>query len=189
MPSGARVRRTRTTTCRRTSACTTSSRSVESSRPVREPTALDDRRVRALAAEEFHARLRGIPEAVAGPLISAQATSKLGGLAAAYPDAAVELVLVDGAAAGYVVTASADDGIRLCDIVVAEASRGTGVGRAMLAGVVERADADGAAVTLSVWHDAAARAWYARHGFVVCGGDPQGHVEMRREYPGIHSVA
>ncbi len=162
---------------------------MESSLPVRESAGLDDPRVRALAAEEIRARLRGIPDAVADPLISAQTTSKLGGLAAAYPDAATELALLGGDPAGYVVTASADDGIRLCDIVVAEASRGTGVGRAMLAGVVERADAEGVAVALSVWHDAPARAWYARHGFVVSGGDPRGHVEMRREYPGIHSVA
>lgn len=151
--------------------------------------ALDDPRVREIAAAELRSRLRGVPDAVADPLVEAQLRSKLGSLAALFPDAAVVLASLGEEPAGYLVAASAEGGIRLCDIVVARAARGGGIGRAMLGELLARADAEQRPVTLSVWHDAPARAWYARHGFVVSGGDRQGHVEMRREYPGIHSVA
>ncbi len=156
--------------------------------------ALDDPRLRALAAEEIALRLHGVPEAVARPLVEAQLRSKLGALAAEHPDALAELALADGMPVGYLVTAQREGELRLCDIAVALSARGTGIGRRLLAAVRERADAEGRAVTLSVWHDAPAREWYERHGFTAYGGDPQGHLEMRRdadagEYPRIHSVA
>lgn len=154
-----------------------------------ERVALDDPRVREIAAAELRSRLPGVPAAAAEPLVEAQLRSKLGSLAELFPDAASVLAIIDEAAAGYLVSAPEADGIRVCDIVVAEAFRGTGVGRSMLVAVLERADAEQRPVTLSVWHDAPARAWYGRHGFAECGGDPQAHVEMRREYPSIHSVA
>lgn len=155
--------------------------------------ALDDPRLRTLAAEELHHRLHGIPEAVAGPLVEVQLTSKFAGLLAQHPDAVGVLLSVDGAPVSYAVTAETADALRLCDIAVAASSRGGGIGGRMLSMILGEADAAEAVVTLSVWHDAPARGWYERRGFAVVGGDRDGYLEMRREpereYPGIHSVA
>lgn len=147
-------------------------------------TLFDDGRVEDIAADELRQRLRGLPDAVAEPLIAVQLNAKLGGLRAQHPDAVVELLISDGSAVAYIVTDAVDGVIRLCDIAVVAAVRGLGFGRTLLAGLLERADAAGEAIELSVWHDAPARAWYERHGFRVVGGDRDGHLEMRREPSG-----
>lgn len=161
-----------------------------------ERVSLDDPRLRAIAAEELHQRLHGIPVAVAGPLVEVQLTSKFAGLLAQHPDAVGLLLSMDGAPAAYAVTADAVDSaaaVRLCDIAVSATARGRGVGGRLLSIILGEADAAEAVVTLSVWHDAPARGWYERRGFVVAGGDSEGYLEMRREpageYPSIHSVA
>ncbi|WP_223585486.1 N-acetyltransferase [Microbacterium sp. OVT16B] len=161
-----------------------------------ERVSLDDPRLHAIAAEELHQRLHGIPVAVARPLVEVQLTSKFAGLLAQHPDAVGLLLSMDGAPVAYAVTADAVDSaaaVRLCDIAVSATARGRGVGGRLLSIILGEADAAEAVVTLSVWHDAAARGWYERRGFVVAGGDSEGYLEMRREpageYPGIHSVA
>lgn len=147
--------------------------------------AVDDPRVQEIAAEELRARLSGVPAVVADTLVAAQLTAKFGAFDVQHPDAVADLI----PDRGYRVVSRAEGAIRLCDIGVARAARGSGCGTVLLQGLLEEADAAGAALELSVWHDAPARAWYERHGFVAVGGDPQGHLEMRREYCSIHSVA
>ncbi|MFF3026492.1 GNAT family N-acetyltransferase [Microbacterium sp. NPDC057944] len=161
-----------------------------------ERVSIDDPRLRAIAAEELHQRLNGIPVAVAGPLVEVQLTSKFAGLLAQHPDAVGLLLSMDGAPVAYAVTADAVDSaavVRLCDIAVSATARGRGFGGRLLSIILGEADAAEAVVTLSVWHDAPARGWYERRGFVVAGGDGDSYLEMRREtageYPGIHSVA
>lgn len=149
-----------------------------------ERTLLDDPRVGIIAADELRQRLRGVPDAVAEPLVTAQLASKLHSLRAQHPDAVVDLVSSDGTPVAYMVTDEVDGVIRLCDIAVVSSARGLGHGRALLSQLLSRADAGDEAVELSVWHDAFAREWYERHGFRAVGGDAHGHVEMRREPAG-----
>lgn len=137
-----------------------------------------------IAADELRQRLHGLPDAVAEPLIGAQLASKLHALRAQHPDAVVDLVSSAGSPVAYIVTDEVDGVIRLCDIVVISRARGRGHGHALLARLLGKADAGAEAVELSVWHDAPARAWYERRGFRTVGGDPHGHVEMRREPAG-----
>lgn len=147
--------------------------------------AIDDPRLQAIAAEEIRARLVGLPEEVVAPLVAAQLAAKFSSLIARHPDAAADLIV----GRGYRIVARGRAEIRLCDIAVASAERGRGFGSLLLRDLLEEADAAGAAVVLSVWHDVPARAWYERHGFAAVGGNAQTYVEMRREYRSIHSVA
>jgi ribosomal protein S18 acetylase RimI-like enzyme len=149
-----------------------------------ERTLLDDPRVGVIAADELRQRLGGLPDDVAEPLVAAQLASKLAALRAQHPDAVVDLVSSDGSPVAYLVVDEVDAVIRLCDIAVVPTARGRGFGRALLARLLDRADADEEAIELSVWHDAIARGWYERHGFRTVGGDRNGHVEMRREPAG-----
>jgi ribosomal-protein-alanine N-acetyltransferase len=94
----------------------------------------------------------------------------------ARPHARVELALVGGAAIGYLVTWDVVDEVHLLEIAVAPGWRRRGVGDRLLAALCARADHGGARlVTLEVRAgNAAARALYARHGFV--------EVATRRAY-------
>lgn len=94
----------------------------------------------------------------------------------ARPHARVELARAGDAAVGYVVTWDVVDEVHLLEIAVAPAWRRRGVGDRLLAAVCARADGAGARlVTLEVRAgNAAARALYARHGFV--------EVATRRAY-------
>ncbi len=141
--------------------------------------ALDDPRVRAIAADVLGDQLAGLDPA--GILVEMQVTAKFRALAAQHPDSEVELHLVDGEPGGYSVVERFDGVVRLCDIAVISAWRGRGIGAEMLRALIARADAAQEPIELSVWHAAPARGWYERHGFRVCGGDAAAHVEMRRE--------
>ncbi|MGW8482653.1 GNAT family N-acetyltransferase [Microbacterium sp. NPDC055903] len=146
--------------------------------------AIDDPRVRAIASEDIRARLGGIPDLMAEQLVAMQLRAKFDALLRRYPDAAAGLVAEDGLPLAYLVTDRFGGVVRLCDIAVSTRVRGQGIGRRLLASVIAEADAAGDAIELSVWHDAPARSWYERHGFRVCGGDPMGDLELRRECGG-----
>lgn len=139
--------------------------------------AIDDPRLQEIAAEGLRARLAGIPDALAAPLVAAQLMAKFSSLVAQHPDAAADLI--EGR--GYRIVSRSGAELRLCDIAVASAERGRGVGGVLLRDLLDEADDAGAAVVLSVWHDAPARAWYERHGFVAVGGDEQAYLDLRRE--------
>lgn len=147
--------------------------------------AIDDPRLQDIAAEDIRGRLAGFPDAVVEPLVAAQLAAKFHSLVAQHPRAAADLI----AGCGYRIVARSVREFRLCDIAVPAAERGRGYGALLLGDLLEEADAAGAAVVLSVWHDSPARCWYERHGFVAVGGDPHTYLEMRREYRSIHSVA
>lgn len=145
--------------------------------------------MREIATLELRTRLVALPDEVAETLVAAQVTAKLGDLQRRYPDASVEVLSIDGAPVGYMVTDRVDDVVRLCDIVVDVGARGRGHGCALLQRMLDEAESGGLATELSVWHDVPARDWYERHGFVVVGGDRTAYLEMRRECHSIHSVA
>ena len=138
---------------------------------------IDDPRVQEIAAEEIRARFAGLPDGVAASLVSAQLAAKFRSLIAQHPDAVAHLI----AGYGYRVVARAAGVIRLCDTAVSTPARGRGYGTLLLRDLLDEADAAGAPLELSVWHDAPARSWYERHGFVVVGGDPHAYIDMRRE--------
>lgn len=89
-----------------------------------------------------------------------------------FRDQTINLVLVSGeAVAGYAAAWVACDELHLLSIAVDPARRRGGLGSAMLRAVMERGSARGAArVMLEVREgNAAARAFYRKHGFVDVG--------------------
>lgn len=142
---------------------------------------LDDPRLGAIAADELRERLFALPSEVVETLVDAQLRSKLGTIASWHPDAEVDLLTCGEVPLAYLVIAADGRAVRVCDIAVAIAERGRGHGTALLGQLLQRADAERRPITLSVWNDSPAREWYRRFGFDVVGGDPHGHLEMRRE--------
>ncbi len=89
-----------------------------------------------------------------------------------FKDQAINLVLVaDGAVAGYAAAWAACDELHLLSIAVDPARRRSGLGSAMLGAVMERGRfREAARVILEVREgNAAARAFYRKHGFVDVG--------------------
>lgn len=145
-----------------------------------ERVSVDDPRVRGVAADEVRSRLPDAGAGVIEPLVAMQLDSKMRTLRAQHPDAVVELLSIGGAPVGYAVIDHGAEAVRLCDIAVAGRSRGLGYGRMLMQRVLAAADADGAAVELSVWPGSPAHHWYTRLGFAATSTDAAGHVEMRR---------
>lgn len=88
---------------------------------------------------------------------------------AQHPRADWSIVVVDGMDAGRLYVDEAPGLLLLIDIVLLPAFRGRGIGRALMAGVIERAEGAGLAVRLYVEKDNPALDWYRRLGFVVDG--------------------
>lgn len=105
-------------------------------------------------------------------LAAMQQRMQVEGYRASYPDASYQVLELNGAAAGRLVTAVLEGAVRVVDIAVIPWARGRGLGRAALVRVQEQAARDGRAVTLAVRKDnAGARRLYAALGFVVDGED------------------
>jgi ribosomal protein S18 acetylase RimI-like enzyme len=96
-----------------------------------------------------------------------------------FGDAEVDVVLVDGAAAGRLIVARRGRTIHIVDIALLPAFRGRGIGTRLLAPILAEADAAGATVTLHADRAGAARRLYARLGFVVVEEDAL-HVTLNR---------
>ncbi|MEU5682893.1 GNAT family N-acetyltransferase [Streptomyces venezuelae] len=77
-----------------------------------------------------------------------------------------------GAFAGCVALRPAADGLWLEHFFLDPRLQGRGLGSAVLGSLLERADAEGAAVRLNVLRGSAARRLYERHGFTVESEDP-----------------
>ncbi|MFG1652999.1 GNAT family N-acetyltransferase [Micromonospora sp. NPDC049275] len=82
------------------------------------------------------------------------------------------LIEVGGAFAGCVSLRPADDAHWLEHFYLAPHVQGGGIGAAVLRGLLERCDRDGARVRLNVLRGSAARRFYERHGFTVETEDP-----------------
>jgi ribosomal protein S18 acetylase RimI-like enzyme len=81
------------------------------------------------------------------------------------PDAAYDVVLVDGRPAGRLYVDREAGEIRVVDIALLPQYRGRGVGRTLLRDVMEEGDRSGRPVTIHVEHGNRARALYERLGF------------------------
>jgi len=96
-----------------------------------------------------------------------------------YPQAEWSIVVVDGADAGRLYLDDSCDALLLVDVALLAPFRRRGIGRALLAAVLARADAGRRAVRLHVEKDNPALAWYQRLGFVV-DGDAGAYWRMQR---------
>lgn len=105
-------------------------------------------------------------------LVAMQQRMQVAGYRNAYPDALYQVLELDGAAVGRLVTAAVDGAVRVVDIAVLPDARGRGVAGAALRDVQARAADDGRDVTLAVRKDNdGARRLYATLGFAVAGED------------------
>ncbi|MEV6955060.1 GNAT family N-acetyltransferase [Streptomyces sp. NPDC051183] len=77
------------------------------------------------------------------------------------------VIVIDGAVAGSVTVRPAGGGLVVEHLYLDPRHQGRGVGSRVLRGVLERADAEGVDVRLTVLRGSAARGLYERHGFVV----------------------
>ncbi|MFN2608076.1 MAG: GNAT family N-acetyltransferase [Acidimicrobiales bacterium] len=96
-----------------------------------------------------------------------QARAREAAYRSCWPEARSHVVEVGGEAAGRLLVDEGDDSHRVVDIALLAPFRGRGVGSRVLAGVVERADAAGVPVRLSVARSSPAVALYRRMGFEV----------------------
>ena len=89
-----------------------------------------------------------------------------------FPAGRFLVVELDGRVAGRLYVADIPDGVELVDVALFPEHRGRGIGTALVAGVVEEADAAGLAVTLHVEHANPARRLYERFGFAEVEAGP-----------------
>lgn len=88
---------------------------------------------------------------------------------AQHPRAEWSVVVVDGVDAGRLYVDETPGLLLLIDIALLPGFRARGIGRALMDGVIARAEAAGRAVRLHVEKDHPALGWYRRLGFVVDG--------------------
>ncbi len=75
-------------------------------------------------------------------------------------------IVVDGERVGFVVVKPDGDGLLLDHLYVLPVAQGRGIGAAVLADVLARADARGARVRVGALRESGANRFYRRHGFV-----------------------
>ena len=101
-------------------------------------------------------------------LIAMQQQMQVAGYRSSYPDAAYEVLELDGAPVGRLVTAAVPGAVRVVDIAVMPQARGRGVAGEALRRLQRQAARDGRALALAVRKDnAGARRLYAALGFTV----------------------
>jgi ribosomal protein S18 acetylase RimI-like enzyme len=82
-----------------------------------------------------------------------------------YPDAAREVLMVDGEPAGRLYVHRGDDEILIVDIALLPAFRGRGIGSALVRELLDESDASGNPVRIHVEHQNPAMTLYLRLGF------------------------
>jgi ribosomal protein S18 acetylase RimI-like enzyme len=82
-----------------------------------------------------------------------------------FPDASVDVVLVDGIAAGRLYVDRRPGEVRIVDIALLPAFRGAGVGGSLLRGLLDEAAARRDTVSIHVEHNNPAQTLYRRLGF------------------------
>jgi ribosomal protein S18 acetylase RimI-like enzyme len=97
-----------------------------------------------------------------------------------YPDASFQLVLVDGVPAGRRYVGRWATEICLIDIALLPDYKGLGIGRSLLAELVEESDRSGLPLGLHVEMNNPVLAWYQRLGFVQ-NGTHGVYLRMQRE--------
>jgi ribosomal protein S18 acetylase RimI-like enzyme len=148
--------------------------STQSPTVVRRPATEDDATVLRALFEQSRDDLLLLPPA----LIDLQYRAQARQIAQDHPDATREVLVADGADAGLLVLAAADDAVWVVDIVVAPSHRRRRVAETVVRDVID--EASPRPVRLSVWaSNAPARALYERLGFHTLT-DSATHVRMER---------
>lgn len=112
----------------------------------------------------------GLPEAQRDMLLRMQWLAQRQGYAARHPHAEHQLVLVGERPAGRLWVAREPTELRLVDISLLPAHRGSGLGTTLLQALQQEATATGKPLRLSVARDNPARRLYARLGFTTVEG-------------------
>jgi ribosomal protein S18 acetylase RimI-like enzyme len=132
--------------------------------------------VLATVAQELGAALW--PDAVRGPLLEIQYSSRRKSIRDSYPGASSAIVSVDGQDAGWLVVADLEDEIRLVEIMIDGGHQRQGIGSGLAKGILARA---GKPVRLTVSAtNTGALHLYERLGFRRTGGNQVRHY---MEYP------
>lgn len=116
----------------------------------------------------------GLAEAQREALLRMQWLAQRHGYQARYPHGEHQLVLVAGRAVGRLWVARAPGELRVVDLSLLPAHRGTGLGTELLRALQREAAAGGLPLRLSVARDNPARRLYARLGFGAVGGSEVG---------------
>lgn len=98
----------------------------------------------------------------------------------AWPKRKRDVVVLGDVDVGYIDVRWTDEGLFVGNLVLASAQRGQGLGSRILGDLLARADAQGVASRLQVFHDNPAVALYERLGFVGVERTDT-HLHMRRE--------
>jgi ribosomal protein S18 acetylase RimI-like enzyme len=86
-----------------------------------------------------------------------------------YPGASLDVIEVDGVAAGRLYVHRGDADIRIMDIALAPSFRGRGIGTELLSGLMDEADASRRKLSIHVEMNNPARSLYDRLGFRPVG--------------------
>lgn len=124
-----------------------------------------------------------LPPEMLTKIMEQQFNAQTQGYASAYPDARLEIILIEGAPAGRLATRRGDGALHLIDIALTPERRGQGVGEAILRALMDEAQALAVPVTLHVALDnQAAQRLYHRLGFVALSAD-ETHLALRWPSP------
>lgn len=109
-----------------------------------------------------------LPPDMLTTIMTQQFLAQTQGYRADYPDARLEIIMVDGIDVGRMATDRRADALHLIDIAMTPPWRGRGVGAAILRGLMDEAQAQGLPLTLQVARDNfAAQRLYHRLAFVA----------------------
>jgi ribosomal protein S18 acetylase RimI-like enzyme len=147
------------------------------------PEASDEPFLRRLVIETMAEQLGASawPEPMRSHLLGIQYSGRRHSHIAGYPEAASYVIQANGRDAGWLVLATLPDEVRVVEIMVSSELRGSGIGTAVLQGILSDARQAGKPVRLSVnpMNETAIRL-YLRLGFRITGSDDtQHHMEAR----------
>lgn len=129
------------------------------------------------AAEELGAA--AWPAAVREHLMGIQCSARLAAPRAHYPAGQSAIIVVDGADAGWLYTASLPEELRLVEIMLLRERRGAGAGTAVLRQLMAAAGDRTVRLFVNVMNERAVR-FYERLGFARVGGDAVQHLMESR---------
>jgi ribosomal protein S18 acetylase RimI-like enzyme len=138
----------------------------------------DEPFLRALILQNISEELAALewPEPMRGQLLEMQSTARRRAIRTARPGARSEIIVADGASAGWLVVAEQPSEIRLMEIMILHSLRGRGVGSTVVRNLLAEAGGARKPLRLSVSAtNAGAIRLYERLGFRRIGGD-----EIRR---------
>ncbi|RRN64400.1 GNAT family N-acetyltransferase [Caulobacter sp. 602-1] len=125
-----------------------------------------------IAARAQHFAPLNLPAPVLDMLMRQQFLAQSASYAAQYPGARREIIEVDGAPIGRMISNRTNGQMRLVDIALAPAWRSKGLGSILITALMDEARATGAALALQVACDnARAAALYDRLGFETIADD------------------